>query len=403
MDVVRLTKLRLVLRRCETIWRVVGLVLATLLPDQVAYGAALTTLHYFGANATGGQPHAALIQGIDGNYYGTTSEGGLYDEGAVFIFNPSGGVTLLYSFTGGSGGANPYASVVQGGDGSVYGTTLGGGYDTVTNMFGSGTVFKISPTGVMTTLYSFLGGADGVNPTGSLALGTDGSLYGVTMYGGTHSYGNVFKITSSGDFTNLWSFTGGVDGKEPGAGVVPGGDGNFYGTTGAGGSNGFGAVFEIDSAGALAVIYSFTNGLDGAGPICPLLLGTDSNLYGTTTGGGSNSHGTFFKITTSGALTPLHSFLGTAYDSGPESGLVQGSDGSFYGTTQGGGSGGAGTAFRITPSGALTSLYSFTNGLDGGGAEGGLVQGAETNFYARRSWAARTVMERFSSQLLPEY
>jgi uncharacterized repeat protein (TIGR03803 family) len=236
--------------------------------------------------------------------------------------------------------------LVQGSDGNFYGTTQVGG----TN--GSGTVFKITPSGALTTLHSF-DGADGSNPAAVLMQASDGNLYGTTEAGGANgNYGTVFKITPAGTLTTLHSF-GGADGWEPAAGLVQASDGNFYGTTYIGGANGnYGTVFKITPTGTLTTLYSFCSQsgcADGALPRAGLVQASDGDFYGTTAFGGANYYeGTVFKITPNGTLTTLHSFDGA--DGGDPNALVQASDGNFYGTTVlGGANGDNGTVFRLVP------------------------------------------------------
>ena len=213
----------------------------------------------------------------------------------------NGGETVVYGFTG-AGGKYPEAGLALGTDGNFYGTTYQGGASN------DGTVFKITPGGTLTTLHSFAG-SDGLNPYANLTLGTDGNFYGTTFGGGgTGSYGTVFKITPSGTLTTLHSFTI-SDGANLYAGLALGTDGNFYGTTYAGGAGAVGTVFKITPSGTLTTLHSFAIG-DGAYPIRSSREGTDSNFYGTTAYGGGNSDGTVFKITPSGTLTTLHSFAG---------------------------------------------------------------------------------------------
>jgi uncharacterized repeat protein (TIGR03803 family) len=319
--------------------------------------------------------------------------------------------TSLYSFTGGSDGANPVDALVQGSDGNFYGTAGAGG--AYTNQYGRGlgTVFKISTNGALTSLYSFGSvqdtngvSLDGAVPNG-LVQGRDGDFYGTTGYGGTNvgpsgGYGTVFKITTHGALTTLYSFTGANDGTWPMAALVQGSDGNFYGTT-SGSVSGpdYGTVFKITTNGMLTTLYSFgsvrdTNGvsLDGANPLAAMVQGNDGYFYGTTYSGGTNGAGTVFKITSNGALTTLYSF-GSVQDTNgdsldgtePWAGLVQGSDGYFYGTTELGGAYrgpdgfGEGTVFKISTNGVLTTWYSFA-GNDGESTRT-LVQGSDGNFY----------------------
>jgi uncharacterized repeat protein (TIGR03803 family) len=188
----------------------------------------------------------------------------------------------------------------------------------------------------------------------------------------------AFGAQAAAVFTSLHSFTVFPNGAYPAAALVQGSDGNFYGTTQGGGTNGAGTVFQISTNGALTSLYSFTGGNDGADPRAGLVQGSDGYFYGTTSGGGTNNEGTVFKISPNGGLTGLYSFIGGNDGAYPVAGLVQGSDGYFYGTTYDGGTNGAGTVFRISTNGALTSLYSFTGGNDGGVPQAGLVQGVNT-------------------------
>jgi uncharacterized repeat protein (TIGR03803 family) len=316
----------------------------------------------------GANPKAALAQGADGNLYGTTADGGIHSGGTVFKITTGGALTTVYSFclqTGCSDGNSPEAGLVLGSDGSFYGTTAKGGANNV------GTVFKITPSGVLTTLHSF-NSTDGADPEGALLPFSDGNFYGTTYGGGNRDRGTVFKITPSGTLTSLHSFNL-PDGLNPEAGLVLGADGNFYGTTYWGGANERGTVFKITPSGTLTTLYSF-NFTDGVNPEAGLVLGADGNFYGTTYGGGAHAWGTVFKITPGGALTTLYSF-GHSDGANPEAGLVQASDGNFYGTTYGGGADIRGTIFEITPSGLLTTVYSFSY------PEAGLIQANDGNLY----------------------
>src|SRR5271166_4880625 len=275
---------------------------------------------------------------------------------ATAVHLPAQILTTLYSLDG-ADGATPYAAVVLATDGNLYGTTLQGGASGNCSG-GCGTVFKTTPSGTLTTVYSF-SGPDGSNPYAGLIQATDGNFYGTTSAGGSTGCGGtgcgaVFKITASGTLTTLHIF-GGSDGFFPVAGLVQTTDGNFYGTTVAGGASSSGTVFKITPSGTLTTLYSFcsqNNCADGAYPQDRLLQATDGNFYGTTYNGGSGSNccGTVFRITPSGALTTLYSWTGTdgAY---PYAGLVQAKDGNFYGTTYAGGANQEGTVFKITPSG----------------------------------------------------
>jgi len=353
-----------------------------------SFGQSLSTLLNFdGAN--GAFPaFTSLVQGTDGNLYGTTESGGTFDQGIVFKVTPGGTLTNLYTFcsqTNCTDGAEPYAGLVQAANGNFYGTTSVGGANS------EGTVFEITPAGQLTTLYNFCsqpGCTDGYLPYAGLVQGTDGNFYGTTLAGGANNEGTVFKMTPGGTLTTLYSFcsqSGCTDGLEPYAGLVQGTDGNFYGTTLAGGASGAGTVFKMTPGGTLTTLYSFCsqNGCtDGIEPYGGLVQGTDGNFYGTTAFGGANAEGTVFKLTPSGTLTTLYSFCsqsGCTDGIQPEAGLVQ-AGGNFYGTTYFAGPNGYGTVFEITPAGQLTTLYGFGLG-DGGFVEGGLVQGSNGNLY----------------------
>jgi uncharacterized repeat protein (TIGR03803 family) len=335
----------------------------------------------------GANPTAGLVQATDGNFYGTTYAGGSYDLGTVFKITPSGTLTTLHSFCSESGctdGENPQAGLVQATDGNFYGTTFGNG----TNRLG--TVFKITPSGTLTTLHSF-DYTDGEQPEAALVQATDGDFYGTTFGGGVNGNGTVFKITPSGTLTTVYSF-GFTDGENPFAGLVQATDGNFYGTTYLGGVYDVGTVFKITPSGTLTTLHSFcseTNCADGVSPFAGLVQATDGNFYGTTYAGGAdgNDFGTVFKVTPSGTLTTLHSFCsqsGCTDGENPQAGLVQATDGNLYGTTTGGGANGAGTVFKITPSGTLTALHSFCSEsgcTDGRYPEAALVQATNGKFY----------------------
>jgi uncharacterized repeat protein (TIGR03803 family) len=352
---------------------------------KISTNGALTSLYSFTGGYDGGWPQAGLVQGSDGYFYGTTQYGG-NNSGTVFKISTKGALTSLYSFTGGNDGANPYAGLVQGSDGYFYGTTSGGGNTNFNYGSGDGTVFKISTNGALTSLYSFTGGYDGANPYAGLVQGSDGYFYGTTAYSGTNVYGTVFKISTNGALTSLYSFTGGNDGNYPN-GLVQGSDGYFYGTTEGGGANSAGTVFKVSVNGALTSLYSFTGGKDGANPESGLVQGSDGYFYGTTIGGGNTNFnygsgdGTVFKVSVNGALTSLYSFTGGNDGAIPWAGLVQGSDGYFYGMTGAGTTNGSGTVFKISTNGALTSLYSFTGTNDGTFPYAGLVQGSDGYFY----------------------
>ena len=201
----------------------------------------------------------------------------------------------------------------------------------------------------LTPLHLFLGGSDGSQPVAGLVQGSDSNFYGTTSSGGSNEEGVVFRITPTGTYTNLYVFSGHADGGFPEAGLVQGFDGNFYGTTLEGGTNGFGVVFQITTAGTLTTLWQFSNGADGSFPEAGLVQGSDSNFYGTTSAGTIKDDGTVFKITSAGTLTTLWQFSGGGDGGEPAAGLIQASDGNFYGTTSiGGTNSSSGTVFKIT-------------------------------------------------------
>jgi uncharacterized repeat protein (TIGR03803 family) len=336
----------------------------------------LNVLYNFVPSDTDGyDPNAGLVLGTDGNFYGTTEDGGSGYDGTVFKLTPTGVLTTLVSFTG-INGQYPFASLVQGSDGNFYGTTEDGGQYFAGGASGFGSIFKITPAGVFTTLVSF-GSSDGAYPVAEVVQGSDGNFYGTTKDGGRGGYGTVFRMTPAGILTTLATFDG-SNGYEPSAGLVQGSDGNFYGTTSD-------TVFRITPAGVLTTLYSFS-GPDGYEPSAGLVQGSDGNFYGTTSAGGNtfvagvtNGDGTVFKITPAGVITTLHSFNGID-GAQPYAGLVQGSDGNFYGTTEAGGDNNDGTVFAMDPTGALITEVSF-DGANGANPYARLVQGNDGNFY----------------------
>jgi uncharacterized repeat protein (TIGR03803 family) len=334
--------------------------------------ASMTNLHYFADYGDGAFSYAGLIEGTDGNLYGTAEGGGSSYDGSIFRMTLSGELTLLDNFTGGSSGANPYGCLVQATNQYFYGTTSEGG------AYGNGTLFRTTYRGALTFLYSFTGGVDGADPMAGLAQGSDGNLYGTALEGGSNSFGSAFKMTPNGAVTVLHGFTDGTDGGYPYAGLVQGRDGNFYGTTLEGGASGYGTAFSLTTNGTLTTLTSF-NYANGGYPEAGLVQGADGNLYGTTFEGGTNGDGTVFRLTTNGTLTTLFSFGGTN-GSYPAAALVQGNDGNFYGTASSGGAGGQGTAFKITTNGTLTTLLWF-DGLNGANPQAALVQASDGNFY----------------------
>jgi uncharacterized repeat protein (TIGR03803 family) len=340
----------------------------------------------------------SMIQGADGNLWGLTEIGGAPGaDGTVFKMSLAGALTTVANLNSTDGGS-PQGGLVLGTDGSYYGTNTEGGTSGACSE-GCGTIFKVAPNGVLTLLHSFCdlpNCPDGAIPYGGLMEATDGNFYGATGYGGGSSAcyfgcGTIFKITPQGILTTLHSFDG-ADGSLPYAQrpLVQGADGNFFGTASQGGANADGTFFKITPAGELTILYNFcalANCADGGYP-AGAIQGADGRFYGVTGSGGgfSGNGGTIFRISADGKLTTLHRFT---IESGlyPDAGLIQATDGNFYGTTRNGGAGGSrcdtggcGTVYQVTPEGELTTLHSFDS-TDGTEPSGLLVQATNGSFY----------------------
>jgi len=360
---------------------------ATVIRSQAQTIATLTN---FGgtdvADAVG-----TLVEGSDGNFYGAA--GGAGNDGTIFRVTPDGTLTTLHSFNG-SDGRNPQAGLLHATDDNFYGTTSAGGASN------HGTVYKLTPQGTFSLLHNF-SGWDGASPWARLVQGRDGNFYGTTLSGGAHGGGTVFMITPGATFTTLYAFcsqSNCTDGALPDAGLMQASDGNFYGTTSLGGSYGYeygGTVFKLTPSGTLTTLYSFcsqSNCTDGASPYAGLMQASDGNFYGTTVQGGTYDQGTVFKMTPSGTLTSLYSFCSQDYcpdGYDPRSGVMQATDGTLYGTTTSGGvwgyPGGCGTIFKITADGNLTTLFSFIIFLPTDCYPTGLLQASNGNLYGLTS------------------
>ena len=409
------------IRDTQTLIRAAGLVFAAMALLMAASVCAQNIQPVYSFPQSPAVPYAALVPGPDGNFYGTTWSGGSGGEGTVIEVKPNGQWTTLYSFgppTASAGtfvtnldGAKPESALTPGADGSFYGTTSQGGSG------GNGTVFKLTTNGVLTTFHFFGARPDGANPEAGLTLGPDGNFYGTTQNGGTNGNGTVFKVTTNGVLTTLHSFTAShldsvhgdytnSDGAGPEAGLTLGTNGSFYGTCSAGGSGDSGTVFAITTNGVLTTIYTFSaqnydssstgeanTNSDGASPVAALTLGADGSFYGTTYAGGSGGSGTLFKVTPNGTLTTLYTFpmaklifsgashaLTNSDGAGPWAGLAPGPNGNFYGAARSGGSSGLGTLFELVPGGKFTRLLTFTNG-NGANPGGTLTLGTNGNFY----------------------
>lgn len=298
-----------------------------------------------------------VAQGRDGNLYSTAPWCGAYGYGAVFKITPAGMLTVLYSFGGKNGdGLNPRGGLTLGTDGNFYGTTAYGG----TNLYG--TVFKITSTGKLTVLYNFSNGSDGGVPFAAPVQGVDGNFYGTTCQcDGQNGPGTIYKITPSGKFTSLYQLDFWAS-SYPYAPLVQGIDGNFYGSAAYGGS-GAGVIFKVTPTGKFSVLHTFDN-TDGSSPEAPLIQASDNNFYGTTCCGGSDDSGVIFRISATGNFSVVHNMNAATDGGGPFGGLVQSADGNFYGVNAGGGNssncmGGCGTIFKVSSQGNVSVLYNF--------------------------------------------
>ncbi len=355
--------------------------------DRVAAEITVTTLHSFDRD-DGLQPIGALVDGGDGYLYGTTQYGGsgvTNPAGTVFRITPAGSLTTLYTFEFQVDGDEPFAGVLRLDDGTLFGTTRGSGSF-------NGSVFALASTGDFTNLHTFTGyfsGADGGHPEAPLVDGGDGNLYGTTTDGGASNIGSLYRIDAENQYSLVHSFSGSLgpeDGATPRGALVLGDDGALYGTTSALGptqpSLSVGTVFRFTpGSNDVTTIHAFT-GTDGSGPNSTLVKALDGYLYGTTSNGGAHSLGTVFRISENGDFENLHSFDSAAGDGGNPVGLAAGTDGNLYGTTNAGGAHYFGTIFRIRPNGQFTTLHSFS--FSGGGGyspRAPLVQAGDGNFY----------------------
>jgi uncharacterized repeat protein (TIGR03803 family) len=331
---------------------------------KVSKSGKETVLYSFTGGADGGNPFGGVIFDAKGNLYGDTNLGGDLSGcngrgcGVVFKLSPTGKENVLYNFTGGTDGGNPTGSLVFDAERNLYGNASNFGASA------NGVVFKVSSKGNETVLHSFTGGVDGANPSGGLIFDAKGNLYGTTRYSDNFNGGGVvFKLSSKGKETVLYDFTGRGDGGNPcDESLVFDAKGNLYGTTVNGGYSANGVVFKVSSKGNETVLYSFTGGADGANPYGGLIFDAKGNLYGTTSLGGNLSActlgcGTVFKLNSKGKETAIYSFSG-ADGTDPVAGVVADAKGNLYGTTFVGGAKDQGVVFKLSPSRKETVLHS---------------------------------------------
>ncbi len=354
-----------------------------LAPTAQAQSGTYAVVADFTDGPEGGYPIVTMIQAADGNYYGADSYGGTNGTGVVFKVTPGGTLTGFYNPP--SGAPTPATPLTQGADGNFYGVLSSGGKN------GFGSIFKLTAAGVLTTIHDFSNAPDGSYASGPLVQGSDGNFYGTASQGGNLSdcpggfapngCGTIFKITPSGTFSVVYTFTGAAsDGGFPSYGLVQGDDGNFYGTT----AN---TVFQVTTAGKIKTIATSNFGTDGAYILGPLVEGTGSIFYGTNGESGASGYGTVFSASVASGYKLLYTFTGQADGGAPLSGITLGTDGNLYGTTsQGGNLGcaagfGCGSIYQITPGGKFTSLYTFGTQADGILGGPALNQGSSGDFY----------------------
>jgi len=347
----------------------VVLLLCSFILVQSARAQSFNVVHNFTGGTDGANPLNGLMMGAGGFMYGTTSAGGAYNNGTVFRIAPTGILQTIYAFRGGADGSTPQSFLVEDSAGYLYGTTSGGG------AFGGGTVFRIVNS-TKTILHNFGSGSDGSAPLGGLAFDSAGNLYGTTSAGGANGNGAVFMLSASGILwreTVLYSFGTGTDGAVPYAGVTLDSAGDVLGTTSAGGTGGYGTIFELSKAHSWAetIVYNFQNQNDGAVPYAGLIADGHGNFYGAATEGGSLGGGSIFELTPAGSGWNFNAFASLAGwgISGTFRNLMLSPSGTLYATTHCDGQDSAGTVYELVPGSGgtwtYTLLYSFTGGTDG--------------------------------------
>jgi uncharacterized repeat protein (TIGR03803 family) len=310
-------------------------------------------------------PPSVMAQGPDGNLYGTTSSGGTGPEGGVFMLTPGGIESVLYNFAP-ADGQHCNVGLTLGNDGNFYGACLDGGPNH------EGKLYRITTGGTFTTLYSFTGmNGDGALPNGPPIQASDGNFYGTTEEGGAENDGAIYKMTPAGKVTIIHSFVAPAEGGNPGGALVQGSDGNFYGTTQEGGG-----IFQVTPTGKLKVIHALAT-MDGQVPLGALIQGSDGDYYGTATLGGIPGQGTVYKVSSTGQFMVLHDFDSTVDGQGdPWVGLVQASDGNYYGVSFRSGLSGEsqfGGIFELSSQDVYSSLYLF-DGTVGANPASALIQ-----------------------------
>jgi uncharacterized repeat protein (TIGR03803 family) len=350
--------------------------LALTLTGSAAYAQTYTVLvDFFGQLPSLLAVGPAAVQGRDGNYYGTSVTGGTSDLGTVFKITPSGVLTTLYSFDG-TIGEVPYGGLALGTDGNFYGATNRGGPS------GFGSVYKITPAGVINTLHAFTNTGDGTNPSSAPVLGNDGNFYGTTSgvdVTVTEADSTIYKITPTGVFTVVRTINPATEGSNAGS-IILGADGNFYGGTASGGADGWGTLFRVTPTGVFTLMHTFSNLADGRQG-ATLAQAANGTFYGATYLGGANSVGVVFKMTPTGTFTKLHDLDGATDGVGVTGNMSVGTDGNFYNVAGSAGANNSGTLFKVTPAGVFSKVLDFGGANQGSTPGSGLIQATSGLFY----------------------
>ena len=379
-------------------------ILAALLILVGTAWAGTTQIYSFAGGNDGEYLDTELVMDSAGNLYGTSVQGGTHSSGTVFQLSPSGSGwthTVLYNFTGGADGGEPYKGVTLDAQGNLVGTAVTGGSGSCEG--GCGVVFKLTNSGgvwTQTVIHAFTGGNDGSGPGSPVAFDRRGNIYGTTPTGGAKGFGVVYKLTpgtnGSWNLSVVHTFSGGTDGLGGSASrLLFDAAGNIYGVNTVGGAKGFGNVYELSptSGGGkwrLTVLYSFQDQPDGASPYGGLIFDKSGNLYGTTYYAGANDLGTVYKLTHSNGVwseSVLYSFKGGTDGNSPISTLASDAKGNLYGTTSDGGAAACtcGTIFRLAPGSGGTwtesVVYRFPGSPKPGFAYNGMVSDGKGNFY----------------------
>lgn len=372
---------------------------AIALMATAAWAASTTNLVYSFAGSTDGEyTDTELVRDSAGNLYGTSVQGGTYGGGTVFQVTTAGVHTVLYNFTGGADGGEPYKGVTLDAQGDLYGTAVTGGGGSCEG--GCGVVFKLTNSGGVWTqsvIHTFLGGTDGSGPGSPVSIDSHGNVYGTTPTGGAFGMGTVYQLKSGANgwkIRILHTFSGGADGGGGSAGrLLIDAAGNLFGACTVGGVHGFGTIFQMSfnqGSWKFTTLYAFRDQPDGALPYGGLVMDKQGNLFGTTYYAGANDLGTVYKLSYSnGTWTEkvLYSFKGGLDGASPISSLAADSAGNFYGTTSDGGAStcSCGVIFKMTHTSSgkwgESVVYRFPGTPNPGFAYNGMISGAGGTFY----------------------